>query len=78
MEISFQIIQCEKNNHLKYVYDKIYTIGYFTGFTVPWDKNVEQMVVILDFRQKMEKNDNFHHACIQSNCKSRLANDQYT
>ena len=47
-------------------------------FTAPWEIKFEQMVVILDFRQKMEKNDNIHHACTKSICKSWLANDQYT
>ena len=48
------------------------------AFTAPWEIKFVQMVLILDFRQKMEKNDNIHHACTKSISKSWLANDQYT
>ena len=48
------------------------------AFTAPWEINFEEMVVILKFHQKMEKNDNIHHTFIKSIWKSWLANVQYT
>ena len=48
------------------------------AFTAPWEINFEEMVVILKFHQKMEKNDNIHHIFIKSIWKSWLANVQYT
>ena len=35
-------------------------------FTALWKIQVDQMVVILNFCQKMKKNDNIHHVCIKS------------
>ena len=45
------------------------------AFTAPWEIKFEQMVVILNFCQQMENNDNIHHECTYSVCKSWLAND---
>jgi hypothetical protein len=68
-----------KQNHcFKYLYDKIYTNGYYSGFYSSLREKFEEMVVILNFLQRMDKNDNIHHVFIQSNCKSWLANVQHT
>jgi hypothetical protein len=40
------------------------------AFTAPLEIKFERMVVILDFHQKMGKNDNIHHVYTKSNCKS--------
>ena len=48
------------------------------AFTAPWKIKFEEMVAILNFRQKMEKNDNIHHVFIKSIWKSCWANVQYT
>jgi hypothetical protein len=40
------------------------------AFTAPWEIKFEEMVVILNFLQKMDKNDNIHHDFIKSICKS--------
>ena len=39
-------------------------------FTAPWEIKFEEMVVILNFPQKMNNNDNIHHVCIKSIIKS--------
>ena len=56
---------------------KAIQLAMIQAFTAPCEIKFEQMVVILDFCQKMEKNDNIHHACTKSICKAWLANYQY-
>ena len=48
------------------------------AFIAPWEIQFEEMVVILNFHQKMEKNDNIHHVFIKSIWKLWLANVQCT
>jgi hypothetical protein len=48
------------------------------AFTAPWEIKFEEMVVILNFHQQMDKNDNIDHVFIKSICKSWYANVQYT
>ena len=39
------------------------------AFTASWGIKFEQMVIILDFLQKMDNNHNIHHARTESICK---------
>jgi hypothetical protein len=48
------------------------------AFKALWEMKFEEMVAILNFHQKMKKNDNIHHVFIKSLWKSWLANVQYT
>jgi hypothetical protein len=48
------------------------------AFTAPWKIKFEEKVVILNFLQKMHKNDYIHHVFIKTIGKSWLANVQYT
>ena len=47
------------------------------AFTAPWEITFEEMVVILNFHQKIDKNDNINHVFITSICKW-YSNVQYT
>ena len=58
-----------KTPHSKNYILKSIQLAIIQDLTASWGIKFEQMVILLDFLQKMDKNHNIHHACTESICE---------
>ena len=78
LEISSKSFYMIINHHFKYLYDKIYTIGYYSGFYSSLKDNIWANCGHFEFSSKDGEECMYvcMYVCIKSICKSWLVNVQ--